>query len=518
MNLPVNAQPDEHRLPEQMLGCQTPRVLAAPAAVSSAAEEAIELAAYCGLPLDPWQQLVLHHGLGERADGTWSSFEVGLCVPRQNGKSAIIEARMLAGLILFGEELITYSAHEFRTALEIMRRLERLLIASGEKFMPTTSHGQEGFEMGTRKRQGQRVLFQSRTKAAGLGTSGDCIILDEAMWLAEEAIGVLMPTMAARPNPQLWYAGSAVDQEMHPKGYVFSGVRKRGIEGTSPDLCYMEWSPAPDDDRSDRRSWLKTNPGAGYRPGFDVDYIAKEFEAMRHTPKMFDVMRWGLGDWPSLSDVIEPPISEPVWSARMEVSPALVSPHPQALGVDRDPRTKVWCVGGATRTTDGAAHLEIGFCENTVSVTEMVEYLLDVVASADPAALVIDQRSPAAVLRPYLVAAGVEPVMTNASELAVACEGMLEAVLAEQITHSGQPLLTDSVLSAVKRELPGGRFAWDKSAGGSIAQIMAVTLAHWGLLTFCAPPRKSLPPMADTAPPAEKTARERDFDAMSAPF
>lgn len=511
--MPRNAQPDV----EQLLGKQTPRILTAPPAPSSAAEEAIELATHCGLHLDPWQRLVLHHALGENSDGSWAAFEVGLCVPRQNGKSAILEARILAGLLVFGEELITYSAHEFRTAMEIMRRLERLLIASGEKFMPTTSHGQEGFEMGAKKRQGQRVLFQSRTKAAGLGTSGDCIILDEAMWLAEEAIGVLMPTMAARPNPQLWYAGSAVDQEMHPKGYVFSGVRKRGIEGRSPDLCYMEWSPSDGDDRADPRSWLDVNPGAGYRPGFDADYIAKEFEAMRHTPKMFDVMRWGLGDWPSLADAQQPPITESLWNSLVDHEPMLVGAHPQVIGVDRDPASRVWCIAGAQRVQSGNVHVEVGYSDNA-SVTQMAEYLVRVVAEADPVALVIDSRSPAAVLKPYLIEAGIEPHMTNASELALGCEGFIEAALAARLTHSGQEVLSASVVSAVKRELPGGRFAWDKSPGGQIVQLMAATLAHWGLLTFGAPPRNTPAPLMERPESAPNSTDSDEIDAMSVPF
>jgi hypothetical protein len=513
MNLPRNAPADK-----PLLGSQTPRILtAAPAAVSSAAAEAIELATHCGLELDPWQRLVLHHALGEKPDGNWSAFEVGLCVPRQNGKSAIIEARILAGLLLFDEELITYSAHEFRTAMEIMRRLEGLLLRSGEKFMPTTSHGQEGFELGTVKRRGKRVLFQSRTKAAGLGTSGDCIILDEAMWLAPEAIGVLMPTMAARPNPQLWYAGSSVDQEMHPKGYVFSGVRHRGIEGNSPRLCYLEWSPDDDDDRTDRDVWLKVNPGAGYRPGFTISYIEDEFEAMRHTPKMFDVMRLGIGDWPTLADTLKPPIDVDAWIALADTTPKLLNHYPRVIGVDRAPVSRTWSICGAQYTANGDAHVEIGVSQMG-SPAEIAEKLIDIVTDADPAALVIDARSPAAVLKPYLVEAGIEPVMTNAIELSMACEGFLEAVIAGQIGHSGQQVLTDSVAAAIKKDLPGGRFVWESGAGrGSIVQIMAATLAHWGLLTFAKPQKHAAPPLAAQ----EETSiadQDVEFDAMSAAF
>jgi hypothetical protein len=56
------------------------RALVVPDYVSSTGQEAIELAAMAGLILDPWQQFVLVNALGERADGKWAAFEVGVDV------------------------------------------------------------------------------------------------------------------------------------------------------------------------------------------------------------------------------------------------------------------------------------------------------------------------------------------------------------------------------------------------------------------------------------------------------
>ena len=91
---------------------QQPRLLTTPqGAISSSGVEAAELAAAAGLFLDDWQRLALDVALGERADGRWAAFEVGLVVSRQNGKGSILEARELAGLFLFGGRLILHSAH-----------------------------------------------------------------------------------------------------------------------------------------------------------------------------------------------------------------------------------------------------------------------------------------------------------------------------------------------------------------------------------------------------------------------
>ncbi|WP_206326328.1 MULTISPECIES: LAGLIDADG family homing endonuclease [unclassified Streptomyces] len=95
-------------------GWQTPPIQIAPPSVSSAGQEAIDLAARAGLHLDPWQQHVLRVGMGEKPDGSWSAFEVAVNVPRQNGKGALIEARELWGLFIGGEDLILHSAHEFK--------------------------------------------------------------------------------------------------------------------------------------------------------------------------------------------------------------------------------------------------------------------------------------------------------------------------------------------------------------------------------------------------------------------
>lgn len=82
----------------QLMGSQTPRIDVTPLYFTSAGDDAVDLAAVAGLHLDPWQQHVLRGALGERVDGRWKAFEVGLIVPRQNGKGSILEARELAGM------------------------------------------------------------------------------------------------------------------------------------------------------------------------------------------------------------------------------------------------------------------------------------------------------------------------------------------------------------------------------------------------------------------------------------
>ena len=284
----------------RVAGVQQPRFCHVPPCVASTGAEAVELARMAGLVLDPWQEFILSNALNERADGKWAALEVGVVVPRQNGKGALLEARELAGLFLLEERLITHSAHLFDTSMEAFLRLLTLIEQSPDLDRRvkrvTRSHGEEGIEI----KGGQRIRFRTRTKGGGRGFSGDCLILDEAMFLPEATIGALWPTLTARENPQVWYTGSAVDQNVHDHGLALARVRKRGIEGGDEGLAYFEHSADAEMDTvheiaNDPQAWAQANPGLGIRLRAEV--IAAEKRAM--DPRTFATERLGVGDWPS---------------------------------------------------------------------------------------------------------------------------------------------------------------------------------------------------------------------------
>ena len=112
------------------VGEQRPRIESLPGdAVSfEAGEIAGDLMAVVGKPLDDWQAYVARHARAQRADGRFAAFEVGVNVPRQNGKNVIVEAVELDGLFLDPDcTVITHSAHLFSTARKAFRELEDLI-------------------------------------------------------------------------------------------------------------------------------------------------------------------------------------------------------------------------------------------------------------------------------------------------------------------------------------------------------------------------------------------------------
>ena len=275
-----------------LLGDQEPRLCSVPAADWSEGDRAADLAALAGLELDPWQRRVLDLGLGRR-DGKWAAFEVCLIVARQNGKGAILEALELAALFLFDDvRLILHSAHEFKTAAEAFLRI-RALIEDRPEFerrvaRVRTAAGAEAIEL----RNGKRLRFVARSSGSGRGFSSDLVILDEAYKLGSQEMAALLPTLSARPDPQVWYTSTAGNLDSAQLGHV----RGRGVSGDNRSLAFMEWSVDPGNyDPADPAQWGMANPGMACGR-ITADYIERERAAL--DSEAFARERLSVGDYP----------------------------------------------------------------------------------------------------------------------------------------------------------------------------------------------------------------------------
>ena len=98
-------------------------------------EDVADLSYRAGVTLDGWQELILRSAMGERSDSTWAAKRVGVSVPRQNGKSQLLVARALAGVLLFGELKIVVSAHQQDTARETFSMMVEILEADGNGWL-----------------------------------------------------------------------------------------------------------------------------------------------------------------------------------------------------------------------------------------------------------------------------------------------------------------------------------------------------------------------------------------------
>lgn len=447
---------------------QFPRVRNVPEYATSAGRAAIELAASAGLILDPWQRLALDDMLGEDANGSWSAFEFALLVARQNGKGAILEARELAGLYLFSDKLIIHSAHEFKTAQEAFLRIKSLIDNTDalRRRVKTirTSHGEEGIEL----RDGTRLRFMARTRSSGRGFSGDLVILDEAQELPRSSVAAILPTLSARPNPQVVYTGtvpSPINDAEH-----FTSLRDRGRAGGSPSLGWLEWSPGEDwDDLDDRNAWAVSNPGRGYR--ISETFIERERAALSDA----DFARERLSIWPK--SATGSVIDAKAW--RTQRDPQSTASNPVVFAIDVPMDRRCASIGSAGLRAIGGVHIEL--VERRVGTRWVVPHIKELNIKWSPSAIVIDAGGPAASFIKELTDAGLPIVVVNTREIAQACGSFYDAVGAGTLWHIGQPELDEAIASATKRPL-GDAWAWSrKNATTDISPLVAVTLAKFGL-------------------------------------
>lgn len=467
-------QPAHERAAAGESGVVDPRYAWAPPAVGSRGQEALEVAARAGLVLDDWQALAVDGALGVGEGGRWAAFEVGVDVSRQNGKGGILETRELAGLFAFGERLIIHSAHQFDTSLEAFRRLLFLVEDTPDYDRQvkrvSRSHGEEGIEL----RSGQRIRFRTRTKGGGRGFTGDCLLLDEAMFLPEPTIGALLPTLSARKNPQVWYTGSAVDQLVHDHGSVFARVRRRGI-AQEPGLAYFEWSAEGEiDDLGDRLddpgAWQAANPALGIR--INEDFIRTERRAM--DPRTFAVERLGIGDWPADPGDVEV-IDWERWKSLIDSRSYMLDPV--CLAFDVTPSRDRASIAAAGRRPDGLLHMEVP--EYRRGTGWVVDRLVELHQHQHIFSVSCDPAGPAAALIRPLESAGIEVKQATAREMAQACGMLLDLVADGKLRHLGSDELSTAVKNAGTRPL-GESWAWSRrSSAADISPLVAATIALW---------------------------------------
>jgi hypothetical protein len=475
-----------------------------------------------GLFLDDWQQWVLRHSLGERADGKWAAFQVGLVVGRQNGKNAVLEARELAEVFLIapvtGPRVVIHSAHQFKTSLEHFRRLKARIKDSPDLLAKVKhkgsrpvgfreSHGEECIEFVDES----RILFAARTSSGGQGRgfTADLLVWDEAMNLPDSVVGAVLPTVSAKtgpeflPGPQVWYTGTAVNQLTMPYGIQLARIRENGVGGDDPALFYAEWSVDEADlERDpglvdDPAAWAKANPGMGIR--IAVEHIAVERRGAM-PPTEFRIERLGVGDWPPTSEDSARVITADAWNALADPGSRIGGGHMFALDVDPG---QAWAtIAAAGGREDGLFH--IGVVEHARGIGWVVEACAEWLERFPGSRLIVDPRADLADLLTDLDLAGVQPIRTSSHEVKDACGGFFRAVMDKQLRYMPpQPELDAAVAGARTKPLLDA-WKWDRRSGALITPLVACTLALWGART------QSAPQVWDLNEVVERLRAERD--------
>lgn len=419
--------------------------------------------------------------MGERADGRWVSRFVGLSAPRQNGKSQLIVARALAGVLLFGERTIIISAHETDSARQVWQRLidvvedNPTLEARVSARMNAVNRESMTFGRGPDK---QTVKLKARSLSGSRGFSADCLLLDEAQILGKPAWGSIVPTMAARANAQLWLLGTPPTSTDDP--YAFSRVRDSALRRAARH-CWLEWAADSGDDIDDPATWAKANPAFGVR--LSLETCADEREALGDD--QFALERLGMWSSGAVNRVIPAGSWDEAGDGESRAVDRL------ALGIEVGPDMAWASVSVAGQRADGDWHVELDEDQHTkgAGISWLAPHVERLLASnaairgvvgdvGGPLSALLERRGDVWLLK----GSAVQVTPLTVKDLGAACTRLLDGIVTGLVHHIRQPQLSAAASVAGKRRLGDtGMWVWSRaSAKSDITPVQSATYALWG--------------------------------------
>jgi phage terminase large subunit-like protein len=245
--------------PTKLMGALYPRLHSPFLKGTSRIKEVEELAEKIGLPLMPWQRLILKDMLTTRNKKFVRKTNL-LLVSRQSGKSHLARMRMLAGLFLFDEmNILMMSSNRsmallsFREMVSIIERNDFLM--EQVKFIRWTN-GMEAIEL----KSGARLEIAADTRDSARGRSVSLLFIDELREFSVEGYKAAVPTTRARENSQILLVSNAGDAFSE----VLNDMRERALSYPPESFGFYEYSAEPLAKISDRKAWAAANPALGY--------------------------------------------------------------------------------------------------------------------------------------------------------------------------------------------------------------------------------------------------------------
>ena len=430
--------------------------------------------------LDPWQNDLIDDWMGRSPSGRWSSSTCGISVPRQNGKTGLVQGRAAAGMLLYNEQVV-YTAHLQKTSTETFEELKAFFEHPKlKKYVREikTALGREQIIL----RSGARIKFLARTRNGGRGQHGDLLIFDEAQELDSNQQASFVPAISASLNPQTIYLGTPPDE--NTPGTVFRGIRDKALAGETSKASWAEFSVEEIGNIHDRRRWAAANPALGRR--ILESTIESELEQMDEDT----FARERLGWWSPIKEIQEDLAINPEdWEAC-----ASSDPKPEgktAFGVKFSPDGAEVCLSGAVIPKEGPARITLIQRKSTSAGTRwLADWLNERYKKAS--CVVIDGRNGVDVLVDRLSEvwrAKGSLICPKAGEV-IASVSLLTNSLSERTVtwYEPQEQLKESACSSVKRKIGGG---WG-FGGDDSCPVESCALALWGAKTSVRNPGKKM--------------------------
>jgi hypothetical protein len=401
---------------------------------------------------------------------------VVLSVPRRAGKTTLCLAANLDHLDITPDQRAWYTAHRRETAAKLFRdEWVPMVEPLARLYRVRKSQGSEGIH---KRRGSSRLQLFAPTADALHSTNADTVTVDEC-WAFDidqgEAVeSGVTPAQLTRPWRQTWLvsAGGTVESTWWDRWLVAAAS---GLPGVAL-FDYGADPGAPGYDPADPDVWAGAHPTAGL--AFPMAVLEHEW-TVRADDAAFE--RAYLNVWPRPSDVVAASGLDPAqWgqARHPDVRPARITAI--ALDVAGDRSSASIAVAGPHPDRAGVVVAEV------VDDRPGVGWLAPAaraVRRAHPGAHLVADSLVAAAAVSELQRAGLTVTPIGAGDHARACGAFVDRLRDRGFSHRGQAVLDDAVMAAARRPL-GDAWLWSRSrSGGSIAPLVAVTLATWTAAT-----------------------------------
>lgn len=476
-----------------------PRLLKAPKSVGTHGDNAIKFLDAIGVNLFDWQKACLRHLLAVDENGRWAATEAGLLTARQNGKSELLAAYVLCHLFLLPEEgdrpkTILFSAHEYRTATEIYRRIKGV-IESSPKLQERTaniydSSGRQEIVLKKRKKQkaGNAVKFVARSKNSGRGFSGSIIVADEAQEWAVSSYESMAYIQSTYSTKQLLMTGTVPTEENEYE--VFEGIRDRGRstdKSKNSKTLWMEYSPegsenyvtSQDIDPYSEEAWEQSNPSLDIL--ISRDTVREQLDRDTSAGKE-GFLRERLSVWPRKPEELEETRNDvdlELWSEASRNNPTPMHGEKITLAVQVSDNGSHASISAASEQPDGTIYVEHVHSQlQTLWVPGKLKALMSEMGASS---LILDEKKCAAIV-PDLKRERLKYFSARPSEVAGAYALFVELANNAKLVHRGQASLTESVKNATTRNIGSYGMTWEQgNPNESITQVQSATLAVYGV-------------------------------------
>ena len=468
---------------------QEPSIHIAPDWHDTHGDEAYQFGASFGIALDPWQKLVMDDWLAIDEDHTWACPTCGLSVPRQNGKTALVKVRVMYGIFVLGETIL-FTCHEVRTSRQVFDSLADILNPNGmypdianqvqyikrsngyEEIKVADWYDEDGWH------KGGKLLFSSRSKGASRGFTADVVVADEAMYMTDEQVAALVPTMASSMGGDMQFIMLGTPPSPGDGGTVFKNTRNAALNGEK-GISWCEWGA---DEIGDVHDWERI---ARYNPSLGTRLLRKAVESELSVMAPDTFARERLGWWSkTIQEQREHVIDESDWQACKVDNPSqdgLV-----VYAVKFSPDGAVGTLAACHKPDDG---LPFVYVVDSRSMSGGLSWFVDRLAErkGKAAQVVIDGQSNAQALNDMLLERGMaKPVIRRPStaDVIAANSAFVNAVKERQVTHYGQPALDDSACRSERRRIGNhGGFGFASTDEADATLVEACALAYREAMT-----------------------------------